>query len=280
MSGWAAAAGVMEQAVNAWSQHDTNRQNRALAKDQMAFQERMSNTSYQRSVADLTAAGLNPALAYQQGGASTPQGAMAQMEPIKTNFSKAFENMVNKATVENLEEQNKNLQEQNLNTAADTQLKNDQRALIAAQVDHSVASAAQARAQTDAIAYTVNETLAKTAHYKSLDEQVQAQTRIIWQNEKLNVSEKLAAIDLARAQAMNAHESSRYHSRQASQRVVGGGVGGALYNTTHAVAEDMLRFGKYGVRQGYKLGRFASDKINFGSDAVRRFFRSGRKLGE
>lgn len=39
------------------------------------WQEYMSNTSYQRAMTDLRKAGLNPVLAYTQGGASTPAGS-------------------------------------------------------------------------------------------------------------------------------------------------------------------------------------------------------------
>lgn len=49
--------------------------NSAEAEKQRQWQEYMSNTSYQRAMEDMRKAGLNPILAYMQGGASTPVGS-------------------------------------------------------------------------------------------------------------------------------------------------------------------------------------------------------------
>ena len=51
--------------------------NQASAREQMEFQERMSNTAHQRQIEDLKKAGLNPLLSAKYGGASSPGGSSA-----------------------------------------------------------------------------------------------------------------------------------------------------------------------------------------------------------
>lgn len=72
-----------------------NAASQANAREQMAFQEKMSSTAYQRSTKDMKAAGINPMVAYQQGGASSPGGAAGTVQGAKMEAAH-MENAVGK----------------------------------------------------------------------------------------------------------------------------------------------------------------------------------------
>lgn len=140
-------------AINAESQRDTNQANIQSAREQMNFQNNMSSTAYQRAVLDMKGAGLNPALAYSQGGASSPSGAMAtSVAPRSGDMLSGAASGI--ATAVNLRNQvaqtDKIKSDTNLNANVDSIQKAQRRNL---DTENRISSAAAAKAEAEAEFY-------------------------------------------------------------------------------------------------------------------------------
>ncbi len=105
---WAALASVAGPIIGGLfgqqGARDSNAANLDVAREQMGFQERMSNTAHQREVTDLKAAGLNPILS-ANAGASSPAGASATMQNVNESLntsaveaSKALQNSIRQSS--------------------------------------------------------------------------------------------------------------------------------------------------------------------------------------
>jgi hypothetical protein len=110
------ASGVLGY-LGAQKQNATAKQ---IAREQMAFQERMSNTAYQRAMEDMKKAGLNPMLAFSKGGASSPAGASwSPNNPVESAMNSGlavqrltYERKKMQAELQNLREQNRLIRNQ------------------------------------------------------------------------------------------------------------------------------------------------------------------------
>ena len=165
--GLMSSAGQASQNANSisWAreqQEAANAFSAAQAQKQMDFQERMSNSQYQRGMADMKLAGLNPILAYQQGGASAPQGAMGS--PSMSGAAK-FENAM-EGLGRGVTSASKGAERaiELTNVAAQTKATNTQAELNNANTQLSTVNAAKAAQDTSTSAAQMRKADAETAN--------------------------------------------------------------------------------------------------------------------
>lgn len=139
--GLGALGSVAGGLIGSSGQANANKENIRLAREQMRFQERMSNTAYQRAATDMEAAGLNRILALGSP-ASTPGGALATMGNELAPLGEGVGSAVQSAQqVKQTRETIKQIAQSTQTGKADEVLKGAQKKAALAQAEQSAATA-------------------------------------------------------------------------------------------------------------------------------------------
>lgn len=152
---WAAIATIGSSALNFLGAGNANDRAQDNAQAQMDFQERMSSTAYQRSMADMKAAGLNPMLAYKQGPASAPGGTAA---PVVNELAGAGAQFASTALAE------RRLSADLKNIEKDLEVKDSQISLNKADIVNRAAQSSSAMSQARLNQATTYQVGANTDH--------------------------------------------------------------------------------------------------------------------
>lgn len=83
----------------------SHRRDKKAVTRQEIFQERMSNTAYQRAMADMRQAGINPLMVTKLGGASTPTGGAIPSKDLSKIGSNAMKYATTASQIKNLNAQ-------------------------------------------------------------------------------------------------------------------------------------------------------------------------------
>lgn len=168
----AAGGAIIGGVISARGQRSANQANIGLSREQMEWEERMSNTAVQRRVADLKAAGLNPMLAYNDV-ASTPSYQTANVEnegaPMGHGVASAAQAYV----------ENRQLMAQTKVAEAQARKTEAEATVIEAEVPYS---AANAKWKAEAIRESFDK-LAHEVHILEIDEKLRDTKRELTENE-------------------------------------------------------------------------------------------------
>lgn len=176
---------------------------KAAAK-QRQFEADMSNTAIRRRVTDLRLAGLNPMLAYSQGGASTPSGATASTTDANTMINSGFtqarvenETQAARASIANTEADTDNKLATADNIRTDTALK-------AAQIPVQEGTATKLSAEVGQISQMIRESIARVEQFGHQNNWTDAQIAKV----KAEIPGIVAQRQLIQAQTTSANASA------------------------------------------------------------------------